>query len=598
MGSRRFVALFGVLLFALIATSRPQRVGDAREYIAMAMNLARLKPPALSRTDMLLAERRLDEWHFGGLPLAYFNQLTDSRGRQDFFHFWFYPALAVPGIWVASITGMHPNYAFVALNALLSLGALWVVSRRLTWWLSAAVFLSPVLWWIDKSHTEAFTFSLLAIAFALLLDAPWWSMIALGAAATQNPPIALLLVLVGAALLIVRPGAWRDRRFLAGTLAGGLLAALHPIYYEWRWRLPTPQIVLGTEARVPTIQELGAVLWDPNLGLLFNAPLLVLTVVVAAVLVARRARSRLVDADVWLALAGAGIFLLSFAQTTNINSGATPGLSRYAVWLIPLSIPILRRASGVTSEAAPRWFVLVALASCALSIAAYHPRRPENYTTPTPAARFLWAWWPSIDDPLPEVFAERVSGEEPGLVPIATPDCAKVLVSDGRWPVPCAPQAVPEPCGVPNALCYANRTRSGYAFVPVEALARYPFERHQVWTWTAASMADVERILGRVSWRNLRWIRQSAPGAKVRASRELSWTYGLQSDEALVVYVAGPRQGASLTLSLAGSMSGWWMNPGTGEVTAPVRVEPAGRALVPLEIPAGRAAVLVLRRDR
>jgi hypothetical protein len=356
--------------------------------------------------------------------------------------------------------------------------------------------------------------------------------------------------------------------------------------------------LIGTEAHVPTIQELGAVFWDPNIGLLSHAPLLVLTIVAAAVLVIRRARSSLVEADVWVAFAGACIFLLSFSQTTNLNNGATPGMSRYAVWLIPLSIPICRRATAVLGSPAPRWLILLALASCVWSIVAFQPRRLESYTTPTRIASILWTWWPSLDNPLPEIFAERVSGEEPGLAPIATPDCAKVLLFGGQWPVPCVPQSVPGPCGARNALCYANRTRSGYVFVPVRPQAFNTLEPHRVWTWNEASALGVERILDRVEWRNLRWIRLGAPGAMVRDAHEVSWAYELQSDEALVALVAEPREGASLTLSLPGIMSGSLLDQKTGKEILPVRVETAPQDLVGLELPTGRSVVLVLHRGR
>jgi hypothetical protein len=49
---------------------------------------------------------------------------------------------------------------------------------------------------IDKAHTEVFTFALPTIAFALMRERPWWSMVAAGAASTQNPPIAILVLIV------------------------------------------------------------------------------------------------------------------------------------------------------------------------------------------------------------------------------------------------------------------------------------------------------------------------------------------------------------------------------------------------------------------
>ena len=564
----------------------------------MAMNMAGFRPPALAPDDVVRIERELDRWHFSGLPLAFHHQLRDAAGRQDFFHFWFYSALAAPGIWLTEAAGLHPNYAFVWLNVLLFAGALYVVSRRLTWWATAMVFCSPVLWWIDKAHTEAFTFSLLAIAFALLREAPWWSMIALAAATAQNPPIAVPLVAVAVVTLVVRQGVWRDARFWTGALIASALALLHPTYYQWRWGLLTPQLLQGTDLRLPTVQEWGAILWDPNLGLLFNAPLLVVTVVAAAVAVGVLARSRLIEAEVWLSLGAAAVFLLSFAQTTNFNNGATPGMSRYGVWLIPLAISILERASVVVSARWQRWFASLALASCLWSVVAFQPRQPENYCAPTRAASFLWAHWPSLDNPLPEIFAERLSAAEPGLAPVATRGCTKVLLVGGLWPVPCPPQMVPSICAIPDALCYANRARGGYNFVHVPPQRRYSFEQRRTWTWNAPASGGIERVLKLVRWRDLRQIARSGPGVMLLDADKLSWTYGLESEQELLVYVRQPRQGASLTLRLPDTMVGALVNAETGDEIQPLRIEGHPSELVRLSIPPGRAVALVLSRSR
>jgi hypothetical protein len=475
-----------------------------------------------------------------------------------------------------------------------------VVARRLTWWFTALVFCSPVLWWIDKAHTEVFTFSLLAIAFALLRTAPWWSMIALGAAATQNPPIAVVLALVAAVTLFGRPGLWRDGRYWTGALVAFALAALHPAYYKWRWGLLTPQLLQGTDFRFPTVQEWGAVIWDPNVGLLFNAPILVFTVVAAAIAVGVYARSRLFEAEVWLSLGAAALFLLSFAQSTNVNNGATPGMSRYGLWLIPLAIPLLERASVVLpARPARRWFVPLAVASCLWCLFAFQPRQPETYCAPTRIASVIWARWPSLDNPLPEIFAERLSAAEPGLAPVATPGCTKVLLIEGQWPVPCPPHGVPPACLSPEALCYANRRNGGYDFVAVPRPGFYTFERRRTWAWTAPAATGIERVLSRVQeWRDLRQVARSGQGVMLLDADKVSWTYGWESDREMLVYVRQPRPGASLTLRLPETMVGALLDVETGAQLEPLRIEGRPPELTRLAIPTGRAVALVLRRDR
>jgi hypothetical protein len=598
MHQRALVLAFGLLLAALIATSSPQRVGDAHEYLAMAMNMARFRAPALAPADLARIGAELGRRHFSGVPLTTHQELRDAAGHQDFFHFWFYSALAVPGIWVANAVGAHPNYAFVALNSLLFLGALWVVSKRMAWWLAAALFCSPVLWWIDKSHTEVFTFSLLAIAFALLRDAPWWSMVALAAASTQNPPVAAVLVAAGVAAGMARDGARRDSRFRAGAAVAAALALLHPVYYGWRWGLATPQLIKGTLARWPTIQEWGAVLWDPNLGLAFGAPLLVCTIVAAAVAVAIVTRLRCADSGAWIGLTAAAVFLLSFAQSTNINSGATPGMSRYGVWLIPLAIPIFQQAGVVVPARRLRWLAPVALASCLWCAVAFQPRLPERSGTPSRAASIIWARWPSADNPLTEVFVERLSYAEPGLAPVATPGCTKVLLIDGNWPVPCRPEPAPPWCAAAGALCYANRDGPGYLFVRAADPAGYAFERRRTWVWDASFTPGIERILQHVDWRTMRLVAPGEPGAMLRYAENVSWTYGIENGRDLLLYVRQPRAGATLTLALPGSMTGALFDAETGEQIEALRIEarPQERAIV--AIPPRRAVAVALNSER
>jgi hypothetical protein len=599
MASRRLLPAFALLLLALVATSRPQRVGDAREYLAMAMNLARLAPPALSAADIVRVQRQCDQFHFTGLPLA-MPALRAPDGRQDFYHFWFYPALAVPEIWLTSLAGLHPNYGFAALNVLMLMGALWVISQRVAWWATAVVFCGPVLWWIDKAHTEVFTFSLLAVACVLLREAPWWSMVCLGAASTQNLPIAALVACVAVTTPLLRDGAWRDSRFWIGASVATALALLHPMYYLWRLGVPNPQLLGGVEPRVPTVTELGAVIWDPNIGVLFQAPLLSLTVLAAAVTLAVRPRAWMRTPEVWLALASACIFLASFAQTPNFNHGGTPGISRYTLWLIPLAVPILQRAAVAVSPPSQRWFVPLALASCCWCIVVFHPSRPERYKAPTRAASIIWERWPWLDNPLPEIFSERVSSEEPGLVPAATPGCSKVLLVGGSWPVPCFPQSVPAVCGSPQSLCYANRYQGGYAFVQVAPPVAFTFDRQRqrTWVWSQDPGSVVQGILARLRWQDLRRISQSAPGAMVRATRNVSWTYGLQSDAELFVYMARPQHDASVTLRLPGTMAGSLFDPEGGNEIQAVRIETRPWDLTTLPVPPGRAVVLVLTRVR
>ena len=62
------------------------------------------------------------------------------------------------------------------------------------------------------------------------------------------------------------------------------------------------------------------------------------------------------------------LFLVSFTQTTNFNSGGTPDPSRYGLWLVPFAIPIL---SSVPASA--RWLKVLAAGSVAWCVWAFAP---------------------------------------------------------------------------------------------------------------------------------------------------------------------------------------------------------------------------------
>jgi hypothetical protein len=136
------------------------------------------------------------------------------------------------------------------------------------------------------------------------------------------------------------------------------------------------------------------------------------------------------------------------------------------LWLIPLAIPLLQEADTSFSQKLRLWLAPVSISSLIWCLFVFHPRMQEDYLTPTKLATFLWKHHPSLNNPLADVFFERLSHAEQGLFPIATATCSKVLLVGGLWPATCIPEGdIPSHCIDPWALCYANRTARGYEFV-------------------------------------------------------------------------------------------------------------------------------------
>lgn len=462
-----FVAALLGLVLALAAESRLRPVGDAGEYIAMSLNLARLSPPSLSAAEL----SRLEALYPGDVSTRLVMPEYRARdGRQDFPHFWFYSLLAAPFVRAAPAVGAPPLAGFAAVNLLLLLTAAALLRARASAAVTLVLAAGPILWWTDKAHTEVYTFSLLVVAVVMLKDAPWWSAAALGLAATQNPPLAGALLVAIAYAIHAR--GWRDRRVWRGAMLGLGLAALHPLYYYWRLGVWSG-LATGINRHTPSIRELTAVVLDPNLGILIHDPPLAVAIATALVAAARRKSAWRFDAVHACAALIALMFLVSFTQTTNFNAGGTPDPSRYGLWLLPLALPLLQ-----TAPDGARWMKVIGAASLIWCVIGFAPKHADQYLRPTSLAATLWRQWPSLDNPLAEVFAERVSGREPPpRLPLATPGCEKVLLlgsgGDAEWPQGCTSTPAPPACREPGALCYANRSGGSYRFTAAPSSPRW-----------------------------------------------------------------------------------------------------------------------------
>ncbi len=558
-----FVSFLAGLLCGLSGESRPRRIGDGLEYLAMALNLAHGSPPALTPDELRLAAARLGEaGELIRMPL-----LQGPDGRQDFPHFWFYPLLAAPFVRVADALGVNPTFGFTALNIVLLCCAAWMMAARLP---PPAVLLivgSPILWWVDKAHTEVFTVALLSTAAALLALAPPWALPVLATAATQNPP---LVVLLGLAFVYV---AWvaspRDERLRISVPLAIALSLLHPLYYGWRLGRWSP-LLQGTTPHVPTVPELTAVLWDPNLGILSHFPALAVVFAFGLVSIVRASGWR--RPGLWFLLAAAAFLLFAFAQTANFNHGGTLSPSRYGLWLIPFAVSALLTAESLLGR---RGFALFALASFVWSVISFQPRLthhhrlPEGYLVPSPLAQWIWTKAPGLDNPLPEVFVERVGEGETWTLPVATTRCEKALLPGigwpmGLWPLQCTPVPLPTECVPPGALCYANRGSEGYAFVRAPRQASFFFFVDPRWTWRAQPREATLRLLARIPWEELRRVDAGQPGTYVVGRDRVGPLAVLQSERALLAWVDRPRIGARLFLRLPRRMSGLVVAPHTG----------------------------------
>jgi hypothetical protein len=235
----------------------------------------------------------------------------------------------------------------------------------------------------------------------------------------------------------------------------------------------------------------------------------------------------------------ASALLVVFAQSGNVNHGGTPGMSRYGLWLLALMMPLI--AGGCARLEATRPVLLSTLIAISVVFSAYtfRPEWNDRGGDPSPnwLAQTIWTRWPAADNPVPEVFAERVAGRDgTPIVPVGTAGCEKLLIrGDGTetwWPFPCRPKPVPEACTVRNALCYVNAGAATMA--PLQR--QFVFEEATDHAWTASTMTRLEPILPLLG-ASPRRLRFGSPGGRVVDGEEIALLYVVQGSTGLAAWV-------------------------------------------------------------
>ncbi|MCC7022174.1 MAG: hypothetical protein IT338_05070 [Thermomicrobiales bacterium] len=447
------------LVVALSLLAPPRRTGDAHQYLAMAGQLAHLRPPSLSPAEEAefgawLEAQAIDSGFPDGARAIRQPALV-HEGRQEFSHFWVFPLIVAPATGLSTLLGLHSILAFTITNALLLAAALHACARAFGPLATLLLLASPLVWFVGRAQVEVFTVALLALAMAAAARGQWaWAGVAAAMASTQNLPIAATIPLFWAGGLPASSREWTrlwnpgnqhrlatpnphpqpppsgypvlctgrgecgegqrgtQRTLLLGAVAVGI-ALLHPAYYVAQLGVVTPQQLNGGIAgAAPDWTRLLAPLVDPDIGFLPWLPVTA-ALSVAGYVFLLRARLRGTPLDRNLAAAAlvavpiALWFLAVFAQTTNVNSGGTVHISRYALWLLPLTLPALSIAMCRLAPRALPAALLVVAALCVAYLVTFRPDQPERYVTHSPQAAWLIAHTSDLYHPLPEIFVER-----------------------------------------------------------------------------------------------------------------------------------------------------------------------------------------------
>jgi hypothetical protein len=430
------------------------RVGDGSEYYAMYYAWRDHFRPYMDPGSAMSYGKAVEAGQIIGL--VHFDRFREAfpylvlGPTQDFNHFWLYSALAavlgaVPGV---AATPSDPTSAFVALHAVLITAAVFVAWRffRLAGAVSVVLLClgSPLLWFVNKAHTEFFTVCvcLIAVVFAMA-GRMAWATFALALASTQNPSFAIPAVVGGLIWLYqlkVKPRPMPYQDGIAIVLAS-VVAILHPLYYFSRYGKLSPQVFgSGTDFRAGNLLESYIWLLDPDVGLIPYFPIAIALLVGGAMALQRR-KLVLEPAGKLLLLVLLAINLVAHSVTSNVNSGGSYQVSRYALWYLPLLFPFavasLRWIFPVDQAPARKRLAAVtalAIVWLVLNTQAFFPGKPENYLEPSKVSLAVQRYLPWLYSPKLEILLERNAGTEgfPASTPIAaivTANCRDVIVN-------------------------------------------------------------------------------------------------------------------------------------------------------------------------
>ncbi|MCE7058299.1 hypothetical protein LZF95_26720, partial [Algoriphagus sp. AGSA1] len=250
-----FVLVLGVIFYSFL-NSATYRVGDGGEYYALYYAWVETLRPWMTASSFEAYEVFVNQSEILGHVSA--DRLASSfpslrvGETADFNHFWLYSFLAfcvaLP-LYLVDVA-IDAHHGFLLLHHIL-LAVLFSIVFRFTGWRGVLVvaimtFFSPVLWYLNKVHTELYTYVFTLLAVVLFSQCRYLaSSFCLAVASAQNPSFSLVAFVpffYRVVWLRYKPFTWQEVFWAIGAT---VLVLLHPIYYFFRYGVPTPQLLAG-----------------------------------------------------------------------------------------------------------------------------------------------------------------------------------------------------------------------------------------------------------------------------------------------------------------------------------------------------------------
>lgn len=438
----RFSALWFAALLAVVgalALINTSLTGDGYEYMLTMHALYQHGSFAITEDDVASLQRTAGSMPFYGATLGdlmpfigahlrapdatppfTFTIMPNAAGHFYGIHFGLYPLLALPFYALLQALGVDPYYAFTLLNLGCCAAACLYLRRALPERAGLAMLLfllAGTTFYLNWTGPEVMTASCVLVAcVALLRGQAGLAILLAGLAASQNPPLMLLMpAAVAFRMLCARypalqwPGsapAATGRREIGLALAGCVLAVAPYAFFQLVFGTPS---VIARDFNAPefaTGARLFSLLFDLNQGMFMGCAGVGLALVVALFSVPRPQRAG------WLAVAAlvvAAVLVMAVPTLTaiNWNSGGVV-MTRYSYWLC---MPLLALVFYAVRLAPPWPGKAVLLGGVALQALLLMSTGllggKTSYLEHSTPARWVLAHAPTLYNPEAEIFHAR-----------------------------------------------------------------------------------------------------------------------------------------------------------------------------------------------
>lgn len=434
-----------LVIIVLALTPKPTVIGDGMEYILASESFLRHLSPDLQEQDVE-SVKSLDG--SAGLNIGFFVELSRGSyykakgGNLYGYHFWFYPLISTPALWLVEKMRWTTTLAFSITNAVvLIIGALYVAFAGKRSNIESLVVISGLLlcgssYYLSWNHPEVETFVFTLLASVCLINREFRRGALFAALASlQNPPIAFLaaaaLALDAIDVIINRKSKFR---FLVLAFVVSALILLPPMFYFWNFGKANLIEANGyTSTSLINVSRFVSFFLDLDQGMLVGAPFLLvgLGAMVCAFSVPL-ARKRLfrdgspLSLPVVVLLVAPMVLAIPALTARNWNSGDYVFM-RYAFWACAPWIVCLTVFVGRMKPDGAWAIACVFIAGQASYVLAMGiTGESHNALARTAASRFALTHFPSLYNPEPNTFLQR------GGIPAPHDDRSYFFVSSGE----------------------------------------------------------------------------------------------------------------------------------------------------------------------